>query len=81
VRPVTLGKAALITAAVAVLAGMGLLVWGVWRDEGEEPAPVVAASPTPTEDELAVREGYARLLEAISRPGQVFRVLVGRELS
>jgi hypothetical protein len=45
-RPVTVGKAALIAASVAVLGAMGVLAWGVLRESGEEPAPVVAASPT-----------------------------------
>ncbi len=31
-RPVTLGKAALIGASVAVLAGLGVLAWGVLRE-------------------------------------------------
>ncbi len=34
-RPETLGKAALIGAAVAVLAGLGVLAWGVLRESGD----------------------------------------------
>jgi hypothetical protein len=36
---VTVGKAALIGAAVAVVAGLGVLAWGVLRESGEDGSP------------------------------------------
>jgi hypothetical protein len=38
-RPVTLGKAALVGASLVVLAGMGVLAWGVAENEGHSKGP------------------------------------------
>ena len=45
-RPVTLGKAALVGASVVVLAGMGVLAWGVLRSgtPSERPGPTPSAA-------------------------------------
>jgi dipeptidyl aminopeptidase/acylaminoacyl peptidase/DNA-binding CsgD family transcriptional regulator len=68
-RPVTVGKAALIGAAVAVVAGLGVLAWGVLRTSGDETALVVAASPTAIRTGLGPTARSTATLTASPSPG------------
>lgn len=66
-------KVAAVTAAMGVLAGLGVLLWGVaatgipWGEERREVGP-------PDLSGLTVDDVYARMVEAITRPGKVYHL-------
>jgi DNA-binding CsgD family transcriptional regulator len=69
-RPVTLGNAALIGAAVVVVAGLGVLAWGVLRESGDTNVPagslaVISATPTPTPVVRSEREAVDLAMEQL----------------
>ena len=88
-RPVTVGKAALIGASVVVVAGMGVLAWGVLRDAGEDcvaaQRTVTDATPTPSPylstEEAAIGLVMEQLANGGSRPSaELFDISVEQML-